>query len=195
MKIKLHIILLGFFLIVGCSTAEYVKGNSKSDLIVNRNNYYDYFTSESGLHTGSLDDDEILDLILTRLEKEGFTISRTSLYKLDNGTFIPLSGYLVKEKIGFFIESVVSYPKKKKDRINKSTQYITFSNDIPSIRYFKNNLDNIIVFKTNWYWYQDWTSKYDKKRNRNLILVSKKKVYEILNEDINDLVKEINKKP
>ncbi len=151
---------------------------------INRNNYFNYFmepTSEYSITIKWLKKDEIISIINEELSKKGYKIITNVLYQLENDTFIVLPAFDTYNKTGYFYQD--GHGPCKNDRSNPKIYWEYIDKDGISTQYDLSPLpDNIIVFKEDWYWYQEVNSFNNK---LPYFSITKEIIIKILKEDIN----------
>jgi hypothetical protein len=179
---KTTITLILITILTSCSLT---KKTVPTNPIVTADNYFDYFHQMPGLKIHSFKKATIDSIISDYLTKRNFVIVRDALFEMTDKTIIPVSGYLPYEKIGYYIEPTFTYPKRAEHRTNPYYEFYKYSSDSSAnILTFKDTADNLFVFKTNWYWWQEWTDKKVQKENKDKIIVTKEFAYRLLRQDI-----------
>ena len=190
MRTTTAIIFITF--LTGCSLT---KRTAVTNPIVTADNYFSYFHEEPKLKTRTIKKTAIDSIITLYLKKRGFVIVKDALFELEDKKIIPVSGYLPYENVGYFIEPTFTYPKRLEHRTNPFCEFYKYSSDsVTYLMTFKETVDNLFVFKVNWYWWQEWTDKKIAKTNRDKILVNKEFAHRLLSQDIEKYFANIERK-
>jgi hypothetical protein len=177
--------LLTIFCILTLLSCSITTKVTQTPDFVNEQNYFNYRITEPGITEHLFDKDAISDSILSYLKKRGFVVEKNVSFKLKDGTVIPATGYLPYEKIGFYVEPTVTYPKDQSMRTNPFCEYLEYGADSSAyILSFKDAPKNLFIFKANWYWWQSWMNKYYSEQNKNKVLITEDFAHKLLQSDI-----------